>query len=93
MQFVYDPTGAITTISREMSRRVPSLTGLRLGVLSNGKWNAGTLLDEIVKLLGNSTKFSQINRYKKEAFTRVADPELLKSIASENDIALVAIGD
>ena len=93
MRFVYDPTGKTTNISRKISKRVSSLAGLRLGVLNNGKWNAGTLLDQISTLLGNSTKFAQINRYKKESFTRVADPELLKKIASENDIALIAIGD
>jgi len=93
MQYVYDPRGTVVTVSKELSKRVSALAGLRLGVLSNGKWNAGALLDNIAEKLKVSTEFAQINRYKKEAFTRVAAPELLKEIASNNDIALVAIGD
>lgn len=95
-QLVYDPTGVVETEQRPLATRVESLSGLRLGVLDNTKWNAGRLLKDTVALLeqeDETISFGEVNYYKKESFSKDASPELIEKIASENDLALVAIGD
>jgi hypothetical protein len=92
-QRVYDPMGVVDALAKPLARRVPSLDGLRLGVLDNTKWNAARLLDNVVALLGEDIRLSQINRYKKETFTKPAARELIRDIAVDNDIAVIAIAD
>ena len=41
---VYDPRGRVETEPTPIAERVRALSGLRLGVLDNTKWNAGKLL-------------------------------------------------
>lgn len=92
-QRVYDPKGLVDVLTKQLARRVESLDGLRLAVLDNTKWNAAKLLDSMIALLSEKIRFSQINRYKKETFTKPAAPELIRDIAANNDIALIAIAD
>jgi len=92
-QRVYDPKGLVDVLTKQAARRVENLDGLRLAVLDNTKWNAAKLLDSVVALLSEKIRFSQINRYKKETFTKPAAPELIRDIAANNDIALIAIAD
>lgn len=92
-QRVYDPKGLVDVLTKQLARRVENLEGLRLAVLDNTKWNAAKLLDSVVALLSGKIRFSQINRYKKETFTKPAAPELIRDIAANNDIALIAIAD
>ena len=67
--------------------------GLRLGILDNTKWNAGRLLRKTAALLGESHGFAAVNYYRKESFSKAADPALIAAIAADNDIVLTAIGD
>jgi len=92
-QRVYDPQGLVDVLTKQLARRAENLDGLRLAVLDNTKWNAAKLLDSVVALLSEKIRFSQINRYKKETFTKPAAPELIRDIAANNDIALIAIAD
>jgi hypothetical protein len=92
-QMVYDPRGKLDIEKITIAERVGSLEGLRLGVLDNTKWNAGKLLRNTVTVLGQEVDFAEVHFYKKESFSKDAAPELISRIASENDIALVAIGD
>lgn len=92
-QVVYDPRGIVEARQKPIAGRAGSLAGLRLGVLDNTKWNAGRLLRGVVDLLNAEAGFADVRYYKKESFSRDAAPELIAQIASENDLALVAIGD
>jgi hypothetical protein len=92
-QRIYDPQGVVEVLSKQLSKRVENLDGLRLAVLDNTKWNASRLLDSVTVLLSEKNKFSQISRYKKETFTKPAAPELIREIAANNDIAVIAIAD
>ncbi len=82
MEPLYDPRGV-----------VHAEHGLRLGVLDNTKWNGWKVLERTAALLGESTPFASVTRYKKEGFSVVAEPELIARIAAENDVALIGIGD
>jgi hypothetical protein len=92
-EIVFDPRGAVETEPRALSARVAALNGLRLGVLDNTKWNAGRLLRKTAAKLQKEYAFAAVNYYRKESFSREADPELIETIAADNDITLTAIGD
>ena len=92
-EFVFDPRGRVEVERVALAPRVAALVGLRLGILDNTKWNANKLLRKTTALLGESHHFAAVNYYRKESFSKAADPALLASIAAENDIVLTAIGD
>ena len=73
--------------------RVRELAGLRLGVLDNTKWNANRLLRKTVARLEQQAPLAAVNYYRKESFSKDADPVLIETIAANNDIVLTAIGD
>lgn len=92
-QFVFDPRGIVQTTSKARAPRVANPAGLRLAVLDNTKWNGAKLLDAVAARLGQDIRFAAVNRYKKETFTKPAAPALLREIAANNDLALIAIAD
>ena len=89
----FDPRGVVETEPRELAARVGNLGGLRLGVLDNTKWNASGLLRKTVAKLQQELSFTAVNHYRKESFSKDADPGLIEAIAANNDIVLTAIGD
>ncbi|MCV6983949.1 hypothetical protein H7H78_00275 [Mycobacterium shinjukuense] len=91
---VYDPCGVVEVEAIPMAPRPTSMVGLRLGVLSNTKWNAAKLLRATVRELAeHGLTFAAVNHYDKQHFSTDASPELIRQMAAENDIALTAIGD
>ena len=90
---VFDPRGVVETEPLALSERPATLDGLRLGVLDNTKWNANRLLRKTVAKLQQETSFAAVNYYRKESFSKEADPALIATIAADNDIAVTAIGD
>ena len=93
MRTVYDPRGEVGAEARDIAPRLKSIEGLRLGVLDNTKWNANKLLREVRDQLKGAHGFTAVNYYRKEAFSRFADPKLIEQIRAENDIVVTAIGD
>lgn len=89
----YDPRGHVGADEQPTAARVADLKGLRVGLLDNTKWNANKLLRKMRDELAQQYDFSVVNYYRKESFSRFADPELIAQIAKENDIVLTAIGD
>lgn len=92
-QIVFDPRGRVDAAEIAPAPRVAALDGLRLGVLDNTKWNAGRLLRKTAARLGERYGFAAVNYYRKESFSKAADPALIRQIAADNDIVLTAIGD
>jgi hypothetical protein len=90
---VFDPRGRVDAERIMPASRVAALMGLRLGILDNTKWNANRLLRKTAALLEDRHRFAAVNHYRKESFSKAADPALLAAIAAENDIVLTAIGD
>jgi hypothetical protein len=90
---VFDPRGRVEAERVAPAPRVGALEGLRLGVLDNTKWNANRLLRKTAARLEERFGFAAVNYYRKESFSKYADPALLAAIAAENDIVLTAIGD
>ena len=92
-QRVFDPAGVVEAAAKSRAQRAADPQGLRLAVLDNTKWNGARLLDAVVDRLSRDIPFSAVNRYKKETFTKPAAPELLRDIAANNDLAVIAIAD
>lgn len=90
---VYDPRGVVEVAPLATSPRVRKLEGLRLGLLDNTKWNANKLLRELRDQLQSGHQLAATNYYRKESFSRFADPALLEKIRAESDIVVTAIGD
>jgi hypothetical protein len=90
---VFDPRGVVETERKALAPRPADVNGLRLGVLDNTKWNANRLLRKTTSRLGAQLSFAAVNYYRKESFSKDADPALLERIAAENDIVVTAIGD
>ena len=92
-ELVFDPRGRVEAERVVPAPRVAALDGKRLGILDNTKWNAGRLLRKTATLLGERHDFAAVNYYRKESFSKAAEPGLVAQIAAENDIVLTAIGD
>ncbi len=90
---VYDPRGEVGADVRELAPRVASLEGLRVGILDNTKWNANKLLRQVRDELQRAHGFGEMHYYRKESFSRFANPALLERIRAENDVVFTAIGD
>lgn len=92
-QIAFDPRGLVETEPLALSARATDLNRLRLGMLDNTKWNAGRLLRKTVAKLQQEFSFAAVNYYRKESFSKDADPALIETIAANSDIVLTAIGD
>ena len=90
---VFDPRGVVEAARVGLAARPASLAGKRLGVLGNTKWNGNRLLRKTAARLDAEFGFAAVNYYRKESFSKAADPALIAAIAAENDIVLTAIGD
>lgn len=90
---VYDPRGSVSAQAKPIAPRLAKLEGIRLGILDNTKWNANKLLRRLRDDLSRSHVLSTVNYYRKESFSKFADPALLREIAAGNDAVVTAIGD
>jgi hypothetical protein len=90
---VYDPRGVVGAKKKATAARIQALDGLRLGILDNTKWNANKLLRELRDQLKAAHPLADVHYYRKESFSRFADPALIETIRNENDIVVTAIGD
>jgi hypothetical protein len=90
---VFDPRGVVEAELRPLARRVAGLAGVRLGVLDNTKWNANRLLRRTAAKLQDRVALGAVTYYRKESFSKDADPALIAEIAAANDVVLTAIGD
>lgn len=92
-ELVFDPRGIIEAEAMPRAPRAARLDGARLAILDNTKWNGNRLLRKTAAKLGETYAFGAVNYYRKESFSKDADPELIAQIAADNDIVLTAIGD
>ena len=90
---VFDPRGRVDAERVSLAPRAAALKGMRLGILDNTKWNANRLLRKTAALLEERHGVGTVAHYKKESFSKVADPALVAEIAANSDIVLTAIGD
>jgi hypothetical protein len=90
---VFDPRGRVDVDPKAPAARAATLRGLRLGVLDNTKWNANRLLRKIAALVETEHGIGSVAYYRKESFSKPAEPPLLAEIVKASDVVLTAIGD
>lgn len=90
---VLDPTSLPSIVTAGMAERPGTLAGKRIGLLANNKLNAEQLLDAIYDVLADRFEVSASHRINKGNASRPAEPDLLKTFASEIDVAILANGD
>jgi hypothetical protein len=83
-------SGGQTKIGR-LAPRKPSLAALTIGVLDNGKPNAGALLHRVAELLAARTGAAGVRGWSKPSAARPA--EILDAIAKDADVVLTGSAD
>ena len=88
---LYDPTAEPRVIEARLAARLSTLAGKRIGILDNGKANAGVLMLAVAKVLQERFGAGEIvKRNKPVAGPPV--PEALEAL-SQCDLALVGSAD
>lgn len=64
-----------------------------LGILSNNKWNVGSCLKEILRLLKMDVEDLETDLQKKLNASQTAGKDLVGKIAERNHFAITGIGD
>jgi hypothetical protein len=90
---VLDPTATPSIATAGMADRPDSLSGMRIGLLTNDKLNAANLLDAIYDVLAERFDVASPHRINKGDASRPAEPDLLGDFSNEVDVALLANGD
>ena len=88
---LYDPSAQPRAIDARLAPRLTSLAGKRVGILDNGKANAGTLMLAVAKVLQDRYGAGDIVKRNKPVAGPPA-PEILDALA-HCDLALVGSAD
>jgi hypothetical protein len=88
---LYDPTAEPRAINAQLAPRLSSLQGKRIGILDNGKANAGTLMLAVAKVLQERYGASEIIKREKPV-AGPPRPEVLDALA-QADLAVVGSAD
>ena len=88
---LYDPTAEPRAMAVTLAPRLPSLAGKRVGILDNGKANAGTLMLAVTKILQERYGVTDVVKRNKPVAGPPA-PEILEDL-SKCDFALVGSSD
>jgi hypothetical protein len=88
---LYDPTAEPRAIDAKLAARLADLSGKRIGILDNGKANAGTLMLAVAKVLQERHGAGEIVKRNKPVAGPPA-PEILEAL-SHCDLALVGSAD
>jgi hypothetical protein len=88
---LYDPTAEPRATDAKLAPRLEALTGKRIGILDNGKANAGILMLAVAKVLQERYGAGEIVKRNKPVAGPPA-PEILEAL-SQCDFALVGSAD
>ena len=90
---LYDPVAEAEPEAVRLAAPLGDLRGSVIGILDNGKWNAGKLLGALADGLGREHGVADLVVRKKNTFSRPADEELLVELGEACDAVVTAIGD
>ena len=89
-----DPTGGSHSAGHiRLAPRPASLSGLRIGLLNNGKPNGEALLQEVAHQLQDGYGVGEATLYTKGYFGTPAEEALILRILKNSDFAVAGIGD
>lgn len=88
-----DPTAELEFPAERSAPRLDTLEGKVIGLLDNGKWNAGRLLDAVAsRLAARYGAVAGIHRSKRQYNVDVPT-EVISELALSSAATVVAIGD
>ncbi len=94
---ILDPTGLSdrhdTTPAFTLAPRPADLSGVKIGLLENGKQNARMLLENVADILQTRYGAGDVTLRRKEIFSQPAPPELVGELSSQADVVVIAVGD
>ena len=76
-----------------LAPRLASLEGMTLGLLSNGKTNAGKLLRMIAEELGNEFQLKGVVDANKGSAGNNCPPDVLEDLLDKSDAVITGLGD
>ncbi len=88
-----DPGGAGTTVERSLAPRLADVSGLKIGLLTNGKANADVLLRETAAIFERERDCSVVHFIDKQNASRPATDAHLDELAAQCDFLITAVGD
>ena len=94
---ILDPTGLSdrrdTTPGFALAPRPADLSGVKVGLLENGKQNARALLEDVAGILRERYGAGEVTLRRKEIFSQPAPPELVEELSAASDVVVIAVGD
>jgi hypothetical protein len=93
---ILDPTGLSTraaTPAFTLASRPNDLTGMKIGLLENGKQNARRFLEDVADVLRERHGAGAATLRRKEIFSQPAPQELVDELSSQSDVVVIGIGD
>ena len=88
---LYDPTAEPRAVAVQLAPRLPTLAGTRIGILDNGKANAGTLMLAVARTLQARHGAGEIVKRQKPV-AGPPSPQVLEALA-QCDLTLVGSAD
>jgi hypothetical protein len=93
---ILDPTGLSSrerTASLTLAARPADLSGMKIGLLENGKQNARRLLEDVADVLHDRYGAGEVTLRRKEDFAQPASPELVDELSTQADVVVIGVGD
>jgi hypothetical protein len=93
---ILDPTGLSsreTAPGLTLAARPTELTGVRVGLLENGKQNARRFLEDVADILRERYGAGAVTLRRKENFAQPAPGALVDELGAESDAVVIGIGD
>ena len=78
---------------KRLADRPQSLSGVRLGLLSNGKPNAGLLLQAFGYRLADLVGLGDVRIFEKQDFGETVDESVVLRIREMCDVVIAGVGD
>jgi hypothetical protein len=93
---ILDPTGLSNRESATdftLAPRPAELSGVKIGLLENGKQNARRLLEDVADVLRERYGAGEAQLRRKEIFSQPAPPELVEELSAQSEVVVIGVGD
>jgi hypothetical protein len=90
---LFDPTSRPASREVEVARRPSDLTGLRLGLVDNTKFNSDTLLRKLADRLARRHGMTVAVTSRKRSPSHAIDEAAIRALRRQADLVVSGIGD
>jgi nucleotide-binding universal stress UspA family protein len=90
---LFDPTSKPVERAVEVAARPATLTGLRLGLIDNTKFNSDTLLNKLAERLARRHGMTVALTSRKRSPSHEIDEAAVKTLRAQADLVVSGIGD